>query len=151
MPRLIWVFAGRTTTLLVLSWGGCFIACYVEAFTKRFIFILFSLKGTKGCIYNNTILQMGLLLFTHMFRENITKTKTTWCDIRIIYTIGIKLSIFWNFCTNFPRHLIKQADLISSEWKSILTLASYVFADQIHKFYIYLMHSFFFHKVTCFR
>ena len=22
MPRLIWVFAGRTTTLLVLSWGG---------------------------------------------------------------------------------------------------------------------------------
>ena len=24
MPRLIWVFAGRTTTLLVLSWGGSF-------------------------------------------------------------------------------------------------------------------------------
>ena len=22
MPRLIWVFAGRTATLLVLSWGG---------------------------------------------------------------------------------------------------------------------------------
>ena len=24
MPRLIWVFAGRTTTLLVLSWGGSY-------------------------------------------------------------------------------------------------------------------------------
>ena len=25
MPRLIWVFAGRTATLLVLSWGGSYI------------------------------------------------------------------------------------------------------------------------------
>ena len=25
MPRLIWVFAGRTATLLVLSWGGSFL------------------------------------------------------------------------------------------------------------------------------
>ena len=24
MPRLIWIFAGRTVTLLVLSWGGLF-------------------------------------------------------------------------------------------------------------------------------
>ena len=27
MPRLIWVFAGRTVILLVLSWGGSFIKC----------------------------------------------------------------------------------------------------------------------------
>ena len=26
MPRLIWVFAGRTVTLLVLSWGGSIIS-----------------------------------------------------------------------------------------------------------------------------
>ena len=26
MPRLIWVFAGRTATLLVLSWGGSVVA-----------------------------------------------------------------------------------------------------------------------------
>ena len=25
MPRLIWVFAGRTVILLVLSWGGSFV------------------------------------------------------------------------------------------------------------------------------
>ena len=29
MPRLIWVFAGRTATLLVLSWGGSNIASYL--------------------------------------------------------------------------------------------------------------------------
>ena len=30
MPRLIWVFAGRTLTLLVLSWGGSFVYFYTE-------------------------------------------------------------------------------------------------------------------------
>ena len=28
MPRLIWVFAGRTTTLLILTWGGSCAKCY---------------------------------------------------------------------------------------------------------------------------
>ena len=37
MPRLIWVFAGRTTTLLVLSRRGSFI----HLFMKTFIFIWF--------------------------------------------------------------------------------------------------------------
>ena len=27
--QLIWVFAGRTVTLLVLSWGGCFLFLYL--------------------------------------------------------------------------------------------------------------------------
>ena len=27
MPRLIWVFAGLTLTLLVLSWGGSYVCC----------------------------------------------------------------------------------------------------------------------------
>ena len=34
-----------------------------------------------------------------------------------IYTIGIKLSIFWNFGTNFLAHLNEQTDFISSEKK----------------------------------
>ena len=31
MPRLIWVFAGRTATLFVLSWGGSFILFITSA------------------------------------------------------------------------------------------------------------------------
>ena len=36
MPRLIWVFAGRTVTLLVLSWGGSFyvFCCMVKLISK---------------------------------------------------------------------------------------------------------------------
>ena len=33
MPRLIWVFAGRTTTLLVLTWGGPF-CCSLQLVVK---------------------------------------------------------------------------------------------------------------------
>ena len=36
MPRLIWVFAGRTVTLLVLSWCGSFIS---SAYLFVFMFI----------------------------------------------------------------------------------------------------------------
>ena len=32
MPRLIWVFAGRTVILLVLSWGGSLVKGYVVNF-----------------------------------------------------------------------------------------------------------------------
>ena len=36
MPRLIWVFAGRTVTLLVLSWGGSFYEnCKIWSFPIR--------------------------------------------------------------------------------------------------------------------
>ena len=35
MPRLIWVFAGRTTTLLVLSWGGSFVLSIWAQLTKH--------------------------------------------------------------------------------------------------------------------
>ena len=31
MPRLIWVFAGRTVTLLVLSWGGSYLVIKFDA------------------------------------------------------------------------------------------------------------------------
>ena len=34
MPRLIWVFAGRTTTLLVLSWGGSFWSAVKSKYEK---------------------------------------------------------------------------------------------------------------------
>ena len=34
MPRLIWVFAGRTVILLVLSWGGSF---YIDCNAKLVI------------------------------------------------------------------------------------------------------------------
>ena len=33
MPRLIWVFAGRTTTLLVLSWGGSFYSDKLDTYS----------------------------------------------------------------------------------------------------------------------
>ena len=33
MPRLIWVFAGRTFILLVLSWGGSIIISYVLVYS----------------------------------------------------------------------------------------------------------------------
>ena len=38
MPRLIWVFAGRTTTLLVLSWGGlCILNQILNATINTFL------------------------------------------------------------------------------------------------------------------
>ena len=46
-----------------------------------------------------------------------------------IYTIGIKLSIFWTFGTNFLTHLNELTYFISSEQKNILTLASYEFIE----------------------
>ena len=58
-----------------------------------------------------------------------------------LYTIGIKLSIFWNFGTHFLTHEIKQTCFISSEQGSILTLTSYAFIHTIGKWYICLMHS----------
>ena len=33
MPRLIWVFAGRITTLLILSWGGSFAKVIISVST----------------------------------------------------------------------------------------------------------------------
>ena len=36
MPRLIWVFAGRITTLLVLSWGGSFLHAHCNNFVTRY-------------------------------------------------------------------------------------------------------------------
>ena len=41
MPRLIWVFAGRTVILLVLSWGGLFVSslcCYHE-YTRKSVLV----------------------------------------------------------------------------------------------------------------
>ena len=35
MPRLIWVFTGRTVSLLVLSWGGSFYDCIPFSFVSR--------------------------------------------------------------------------------------------------------------------
>ena len=44
MPRLIWVLAGRTTTLLVLSWGGSFVST-----------VIFGLNLTSWCLFNFTL------------------------------------------------------------------------------------------------
>ena len=37
MPRLIWVFAGRTATLLVLSWGGSYILLVTPNFWTKLL------------------------------------------------------------------------------------------------------------------
>ena len=47
MPRLIWVFAGRTTTLLVLSWGGSNSGRWhkcIQTATQIFSFLTFRSK-----------------------------------------------------------------------------------------------------------
>ena len=43
MPRLIWIFAGRTLTLLVLSWGGSFIHLKVGIIVNIFCRFLLQL------------------------------------------------------------------------------------------------------------
>ena len=61
MPRLIWVFAGRTCHLLVLSWGGsfncfrmlmkkCLLVCYPLFTWYEWTHLLFQTtsQGTKG-------------------------------------------------------------------------------------------------------
>ena len=40
MPRLIWVLAGRTVTLLVLSWGGSFLRYILTCFPLTRILVI---------------------------------------------------------------------------------------------------------------
>ena len=82
------------------------------------------------------------------FFHKIVKTLLNFCSkyhlflssfdspLTIPRTTGIKLSIFWNFGTDFL-----QTYFISSELKSTLTLESYAFIHKIRKSYICLMHS----------
>ena len=50
MPRLIWVFAGRTVTLLVLSWGG---SCVIPVYQNAYLGIKFTVGITEQKqIYN---------------------------------------------------------------------------------------------------
>ena len=51
MPRLIWVFAGRTVILFVLSWGGSIIVC----------------QHTKSCKVIITSNRKSVTLFTSLF------------------------------------------------------------------------------------
>ena len=51
MPRLIWVFAGRTLTLLVLSWGGSYIRNIVvlKYDCNNYSFIFWYSRTTSLC------------------------------------------------------------------------------------------------------
>ena len=60
MPRLIWVFAGRTVILLVLSWGGSF---FLVLFSSCFWLIV-------CCYWDQTGLDVWFSLFhTHLFSD----------------------------------------------------------------------------------
>ena len=64
MPRLIWVFAGRTVTLLVLSWGGSIrflnlLASHNKTCHKLNAELVW-LKWTQEAIFN---------LYKHLMRE----------------------------------------------------------------------------------
>ena len=55
MPRLFWVFAGRTVILLVLSWGGSFLG-------------IFTLKVHQLMSHNNFIVDsywIGIMMLKH--------------------------------------------------------------------------------------
>ena len=56
MPRLIWVFAGRTVILLVLSWGGSYIIWHKQVFSWRGSYISRVYSGSlllRGACYGN--------------------------------------------------------------------------------------------------
>ena len=59
MPRLIWVFAGRTTILLVLSWGGSIIQRYL---CRKSAII------NKVCGYSCMVNNESILLLIHRAR-----------------------------------------------------------------------------------
>ena len=54
VPRLIWVFAGRTTSLLVLSWGGSILLFYSKVTT-------FYLWNTNFVTKTESIFSLGFL------------------------------------------------------------------------------------------
>ena len=53
MPRLIWVFAGRTVILLVLSWGGSFVSDNSVTLTKSWQspFMPYETRHEKTCLW----------------------------------------------------------------------------------------------------
>ena len=52
MPRLIWVFAGRTLTLLVLSWCGSVVKSYSTVLFVKFVIVFFSLSYLRYIFWN---------------------------------------------------------------------------------------------------
>ena len=96
MPRLIWVFAGRTLTLLVLSWGGSNNVVLDHLMEKVYesYFVVFPRHLVKDW---NTIHQSGFLIpelcFFMRFKlysANLIKRKAAyqkllyrWCKVSI--------------------------------------------------------------------
>ena len=83
MSRLIWVFAGRTVILLVLSWGGSFCSNFrilllgvqnfqffkVVYLRKLFLISLVSYQANKP--HSNTILQSGWLRCQNICKQRL--------------------------------------------------------------------------------
>ena len=91
MPRLIWVFAGRTLTLLVLSQGGSFLLdIFHSCFFSKFWWFLVSKTTFKGFLQNF-----------------IAKTCVPWAHGASLKMVGPPK--IWKFLTTEPnfQHVIK--------------------------------------------
>ena len=61
MPRLIWVFAGRTVTLLVLSWGGSNVTCRHHVTNSALCYSVWSnVKTDHKCLLLRDSCKTGL-------------------------------------------------------------------------------------------
>ena len=93
MPRLIWVFAGRTLILLVLSCRGSFVViCYVS----------FTVKRPSSVICRPSSVCLSSTIFKHLLLRN------HWADwskfhMESPWDGGMKV------CSNGPGHMTKMA------------------------------------------
>ena len=102
MPRLIWVFAGCTVILLVLTWGGSFQSCHTQ-FGERF-------SHSKMCGKSYTC--------TH---THTTERKTLSRNCNITYLVSKSIfdscryvvSVWWRICRN------KQSSNLETSLKAV--------------------------------
>ena len=96
MPKLIWVFAGRTCHLLVLSWGGSHLFQHWEC---RLFFSLFQYVLTASYIWIFVEgLYLHMLIFVSVFTE---KTRILWymlfgwCKYETLFLLIISIYTHW--------------------------------------------------------
>ena len=96
MPRLIWVFAGRTVILLVLSWCGSF---YYTSSRCRFSW----LKCMSTLLQNSVLISISATIFEYYQKCMAGRDRTHGHFIRILRWRGNYFRGSFHLCTRYTQ------------------------------------------------
>ena len=115
---------------------GIIVTYYPQLFIRLIIFYLF----VSSCNYSIFSVDWYVTIWNeYPFSFLYVSPICSHWYATTLYTSGIKLSIFWNFDTNFLTHYIKQISFVFPEQKSVWILTLPALIHKIPKWYICIM------------